>query len=103
VSGVGTISGSYEARLEAYNQLKVSANTAAIAITTVSNEHFDIPVPVSSIYTGRRRLLKEMKEFFITPLGASLDAPQRRFVISGIGGSGKTQFCCKFAEENRDR
>ncbi|KAL5335183.1 hypothetical protein BJX70DRAFT_410666 [Aspergillus crustosus] len=28
---------------------------------------------------------------------------QKRFVIFGLGGSGKTQFCCKFAEDNRDQ
>jgi hypothetical protein len=82
----------------------MSVDSAAIAITAVSsNEHFDIPVPVRSIYTGRQELLEEMRSMFIAPPGVRPDAPQRRFVISGIGGSGKTQFCCKFAEENRDR
>ncbi|MCJ1244074.1 hypothetical protein MMC30_001271 [Trapelia coarctata] len=28
---------------------------------------------------------------------------QRRFIIYGIGGSGKTQFCCKFAQDHRER
>ncbi len=28
---------------------------------------------------------------------------QKRFVVYGTGGSGKTQFCCKFAQDNQDR
>jgi signal recognition particle GTPase len=28
---------------------------------------------------------------------------QKRFVVYGLGGSGKTEFCCKFALENRQR
>jgi nucleoside-triphosphatase THEP1 len=35
--------------------------------------------------------------------GRAPDAIQKRFVICGIAGSGKTQFCCKFAEDNRDQ
>jgi hypothetical protein len=100
--------GSYEAQLDsatlsAYNELKTSVDSAAAAITSVSsNEYFDIPQQVSSIFTGRKQLLKEMRGFFIAPPGTSRDSQQRRFVIYGIGGSGKTQFCCKFAEVNRD-
>ena len=28
---------------------------------------------------------------------------QRRFIIYGIGGSGKTQFYCKFAQDHGER
>ena len=28
---------------------------------------------------------------------------QKRFVVFGLGGSGKTQFCCKFASDNKQR
>ncbi|KAK5110685.1 hypothetical protein LTR85_000746 [Meristemomyces frigidus] len=35
----------------------------------------------------------------------ALDKPQqqRRFVVHGVGGSGKTQFCCKFAQDHQQR
>jgi hypothetical protein len=104
-----SLPGSYEAKLDsatlsAYNELKTSIESAAAAITAVStNEYFDTPQQVSSIFTGRKELLRELAEFFISPPGTSHDSQQRRFVVYGIGGSGKTQFCCKFAEDNRDR
>jgi GTPase SAR1 family protein len=28
-------------------------------------------------------------------------AEQKRFVVYGLGGAGKTQFCSKFAQDNR--
>ncbi|KAI1346598.1 tetratricopeptide repeat domain-containing protein [Xylaria sp. FL0043] len=68
---------------------------------TVVNEHFHTPQPVSSIYTGREELLEELKDKFIQRPGYPMGKLQRRFVIHGLGGSGKTQFCCKFAEDNR--
>ena len=67
------------------------------------NEFFDIPQSVSSIYTGRDSLLHELGDILIQPPGGLPQQQQRRFVIHGLGGSGKTQFCCKFAEDNRDR
>ena len=29
--------------------------------------------------------------------------PHKRFVVFGLGGAGKTQFCCKFASDNKQR
>ncbi|KAG9251387.1 uncharacterized protein F5Z01DRAFT_278372 [Emericellopsis atlantica] len=68
----------------------------------VANQYFDIPQAVSSYYVGREDLLHELRDAFIQPPGPLHKQRQRRFVVHGIGGSGKTQFCCKFAEENRD-
>lgn len=31
------------------------------------------------------------------------DHTQKRYVIYGLGGSGKTEFCCKFAQDNREQ
>lgn len=64
------------------------------------NRHFDLPHAVSSIFTGRGKLLKDLKETFDT---SKLDDNriQKRFVIYGLSGSGKTEFCCKFAQDNR--
>lgn len=28
---------------------------------------------------------------------------QKRYVVYGVGGSGKTQFCCKYAQDHRER
>jgi hypothetical protein len=36
-------------------------------------------------------------------LSPRLPKMQRRFVLYGLGGSGKTQVSLKFAQDNRDR
>lgn len=90
--------------LSALRELRESVDSAATVIASVSsNKHFDIPQPVSSIFTGREAVLEDLRRTFITPPGIRRNHQQRRFVIYGIGGSGKTQFCSKFAEDNRDR
>jgi GTPase SAR1 family protein len=62
---------------------------------------FFIPQSVSSIFTGREVLLDELKAALeVTP---SPEHTQKRFVVCGPGGSGKTQFCCKYAQNNRDK
>ena len=82
---------------------------AATAVKSLGsrNEHFDIPQSVSSIFTGRENCLKELAStMFNTPVEDVSPArrnAQKRFVIYGLGGSGKTQFCCKFAQDNRQR
>jgi hypothetical protein len=63
------------------------------------NKHFSLPHAVSSMFTGRKEPLEELKNC----LDISSFDSQKRFVIQGIGGSGKTQVCCKFAQDNRQR
>jgi hypothetical protein len=95
------------------NQIGASINGLSKNLTRttpIRNEHFDTPKPVDQFYTGRADQAEQLSEWFFPRTsqsqGKSLNkAPQRqkRFVIYGIGGSGKTQFCCKFAEDNRDQ
>ncbi|KAK9442360.1 tetratricopeptide repeat domain-containing protein [Metarhizium brunneum] len=66
------------------------------------NEYFETPQSVTSLFTGREDLLDDLSRTFIQSGNPRAEA-QRRFVVYGLGGAGKTQFCCKFAEENRDR
>ena len=61
------------------------------------------PVPRNStfIFTGRQDLLEHMGEL-LSPQDS--DPPkQKSFVISGFGGTGKSEICLKFAEDNRQR
>ncbi|KAF2477702.1 uncharacterized protein BDR25DRAFT_275038 [Lindgomyces ingoldianus] len=93
----------YAGTITALRGLRNSIDYAAGMIKSVSsNKHFDIPQPVSSIFTGRDDDLERLKNLFISPPGNSGRHQQIRFVIHGIGGSGKTQFCSKFAEDNRE-
>ena len=62
-----------------------------------TNFHFHIPAAVVPFFKGQRKLLDELKTEFTKPPGIV----QKRFVIYGLAGSGKTQFCCKFAQDLR--
>ena len=92
------------ATLLSLKQLRDSVDVVAAAVSVAApNKHFDIPQPVSSFYTGRKAYLENLRGIFITPAPPGLLQQQKRFVINGVGGSGKTQFCSKFAEINRER
>ncbi|KAI0143134.1 tetratricopeptide repeat domain-containing protein [Xylariaceae sp. FL1272] len=67
------------------------------------NVHFFTPQSVQSFFTGRKQLLQQLSDVFIQPAEPAYHDFQRRFVVHGIGGSGKTQFCCKFADMNREK
>jgi hypothetical protein len=98
--------------LLALNQIGTSISSIGNSFTqmkTTKNKHFDTPRPVDPFYTGREDQEEQLKSCFLpessqtcgSVRGKTLEK-QKRFVIYGVGGSGKTQFCCKFAEDNRD-
>lgn len=60
------------------------------------NKHYLVPLTVNRNYTGRQRLACDLQKKMLAP-----SEQQKRFVIYGVGGSGKTQFCVKFASDNR--
>lgn len=53
----------------------------------------------SSTFTGRDELLSRMAKTMFFEEGAN----QRRFVLYGLGGSGKTQVALKYLEMHRER
>ncbi|KFZ08506.1 hypothetical protein V502_09320 [Pseudogymnoascus sp. VKM F-4520 (FW-2644)] len=66
----------------------------------------------STYFTGRKSYAKILNESFRNPFGPLnrsgsdlFDGPRRPnqkiFVVCGLGGSGKSEFCLKYAEENR--
>lgn len=62
-----------------------------------------IPHNLSAIFTGRNDIIQEMyKGCLATNAGETL-VKQKRFVVYGLGGSGKTQACLKFAQDYRER
>ena len=83
-------------------QLRREIESTLTVVSSSANKFFDPPQTVSSMFTGRKEQLKQLETCFF---GAQLDQQgvQKRFVIYGMGGSGKTQFCCKFAQDNRRR
>ncbi|TGJ81449.1 hypothetical protein E0Z10_g7321 [Xylaria hypoxylon] len=90
--------------LSGLRELKASiTNATKLIAPPIVNKYFKTPQAVSSIFTGREPLLQKLRQCFIQPPGPLHRQSQRRFVVHGLGGSGKTQFCCKFAEDNRER
>lgn len=71
--------------------------------STPSNEHFSLPQPVERDYTGRTSILEDVRNAFNAPACSDQHQIQRRIVVYGVGGSGKTQFCCKYAQMYRQR
>jgi len=92
------------------NQLGIAINNIAHNPTTdasMTNEHFDIPKPVDPFYTGREDYAERLRSWFLPAPSRKqrgekiAKAEQKRFVVYGFGGAGKTQFCSKFAQDNR--
>jgi len=59
-----------------------------------------IPQPVNNLFVGREPDLVNLQQ---AVLGYREDRGTKRVVVYGLNGSGKTQFCCKFAQDNRPR
>lgn len=83
-------------------QLRRTLTLAEGVIPVASpNLYFEIPQSACSIFTGRRSELDEVEKSLLTPTSSNQLRVQKRFVIYGLGGSGKTEICRKFAQENR--
>lgn len=67
------------------------------------NTYFHVPHNVSNIFTGQRSLSFEVEQNLLRPRNKGEVLRRRVFVLYGLGGSGKTQFCLKFIEDHRDR
>ena len=61
------------------------------------NTYFNLPHAPSDIYVGREGLLRDLVDNLTSP-----SESQKRVVISGIGGMGKTQLALKVAVELRE-
>jgi Mrp family chromosome partitioning ATPase len=60
------------------------------------NVHWKVPRRPSTLFTGRTELIARIKDFM------QADSQRDRvFVITGLGGSGKSEVCLKIANEMR--
>lgn len=80
--------------------LQAAANARSLASI---NRYFEPPRAVDSNYTGRTTALAELNTVFFGSSPNLHSGEQKRFCIYGLGGSGKTEFCCKFAQENQTK
>ena len=69
----------------------------------IQNEFFAVSRSASSMFTGRDDIANLLRQKIITTPYEKGGQQHKIFVIWGLGGSGKTQFCLKFIEDNRDR
>ncbi|MCJ1267765.1 hypothetical protein MMC22_007651 [Lobaria immixta] len=61
------------------------------------NEYYLVPRVVSTFFTGRVEIGERIEKAFFT---ADSDT-QRRYVITGMGGTGKSEVCLKFVDTHR--
>ncbi|KAI4221929.1 MAG: hypothetical protein L6R40_008609 [Gallowayella cf. fulva] len=66
------------------------------------NKYFEVPRNPSSVFTGREEICEQLHACCSPSGKTNIQRQQKRFVIHGLGGSGKTQVCLKFAEDHRE-
>ncbi|KAH8590733.1 hypothetical protein B0O99DRAFT_520880 [Bisporella sp. PMI_857] len=69
--------------------------------TKHSNQHWVVPRPVSKLFTGRTELVLQVQAALRCDYTFSTTR-QRRFVITGMGGLGKSEVCLKVADLVRE-
>ncbi|KAH6694361.1 P-loop containing nucleoside triphosphate hydrolase protein [Leptodontidium sp. MPI-SDFR-AT-0119] len=67
----------------------------------LGNVHWIVPRTVSTLFTGRGELLLRIQEA-IQYSTSSFDQ-QKRFIITGLGGQGKSEICLQVANQMRDQ
>jgi hypothetical protein len=67
------------------------------------NKHYNVSHHVSSIFTGRDDINEELRKQCLPSEPPYAQKIQKRHVLYGLGGSGKTQICLRFAQEHRER
>lgn len=60
----------------------------------VDNVHWMVPRNINSLFTGRSELVDRIRNA-LSPDQNLLVQEQRRFVITGMGGQGKSEVCLK--------
>ncbi|RDW64991.1 hypothetical protein BP6252_10642 [Coleophoma cylindrospora] len=68
------------------------------------NQHWMVSRIVNPAFTGQNSILKLLqKELCSSSVDQQKPHRQKRFIIYGIGGSGKSEVCLKFANDNREK
>ena len=76
-------------------------HTADSGATRHGNIHWTVPRPTNELFTGRTDLLLRIQ---VALRNHTSDADkQKRFVITGLGGQGKSEICLKVASVMREQ
>ena len=90
-----------ERRLQAEGLLKIKPLLRTDSELKDINELYLVPHEPCTYFTGRSKYSETLREAFgFQDLGRKRTR-RKVFVIYGLGGSGKTQFCLKFARDSR--
>lgn len=65
------------------------------------NKYFEVAQHLSPVFTGQAQIGQRLETAF-APFSYGC-SKQRRFVLFGMGGSGKTQICLQYLDTHRDR
>ena len=65
------------------------------------NVHWIVPRTVNNLFTGRSELLEKIKTALVGNKTQHAEV-QKRFVITGLGGQGKSEVCLKAASLMRN-
>lgn len=83
------------------SDIRDSSNVPLVLTLTGSNLHWTVTRPVNNLFTGRESILSKIEAV----LRQGVDEPhasfQTRFVITGMGGQGKSEICLKLANSMR--
>ena len=66
------------------------------------NVHWCIPRPVNGLFTGRTEVLEKIRNTLCQSRKSTNREQQSRFVITGLGGQGKSEICLKVADLMRE-
>ena len=67
------------------------------------NYHFYSPEERTIDFIGREDVSQLLENALFASNSTISSCQQKRFVVYGMGGSGKTQFCSKFAKDHQER
>ncbi len=65
--------------------------------------HFHLPDETTPTFVGREDSLNKIYKSFFPGGRASRRQGRKSFIVFGMGGSGKTELCCKFGSDYKDR
>jgi hypothetical protein len=67
------------------------------------NQHFYVPPGNKYDFFGRQDAFESLAKAFFSSQSPRLSRKQKIYVVYGMGGSGKTHFCSKFARDHQER
>ncbi|KAH7374180.1 hypothetical protein BKA64DRAFT_714983 [Cadophora sp. MPI-SDFR-AT-0126] len=85
-----------EGRKNAFMRLEREIDERSKGANIYGNVHWMIPRAINSLFTGRSDLLSRIQTALEID-SISLPQRQRRFIITGLGGQGKSEICLQIA------